>query len=78
MRSFRRRASPNHFGPELTIGARLAAALPDAPVALIKHARGGTKLTVEALPYKTRAGTPARRFRHRRIRRRVRPLRHKR
>ncbi len=51
-------ASPNHFGPELTIGARLAAALPDAPVALIKHARGGTKLTVEALPYKTTGWHP--------------------
>jgi len=47
---------PAHFGPELTLGATLSSAFPGERVALIKHARGGTKLTTDALNYKTTTG----------------------
>ena len=50
--------SPNNFGPELSFAYRLAEALPNQNIALIKHARGGTKLTTEPLHYEVTSWHP--------------------
>ncbi len=50
--------SPTNFGPELAAAFRLAEAFPTDTIALVKHARGGTKLTTEPLSYETTSWHP--------------------
>ena len=50
--------SAANFGPELCLGYRLAEAFPNANIALVKHAKGGTKLTTEPLGYETTGWHP--------------------
>ena len=50
--------SANNFGPELAFAYRMAEALPNENIALIKHAKGGTKLTTEPLDYEVTSWHP--------------------
>jgi len=50
--------SAANFGPELASAFRLAEALPGENIALIKHAKGGTKLTTEPLDYEVTSWHP--------------------
>ena len=50
--------SPANFGSELSFAYRMAEALGGENIALIKHARGGTKLTAGELPYETTSWHP--------------------
>ncbi len=50
--------SPANFGPELSFAYRMAEALPDQNIALIKHAKGGTKLTTAPLAYEVTSWHP--------------------
>ncbi len=47
-----------HFGPELVFAYRVREMLPKANIALIKHAKGGTKLTRETLAYDVTSWCP--------------------
>ena len=50
--------SAANFGPELASAFRLAEAFPGENIALVKHARGGTKLTTAPLAYETTSWHP--------------------
>jgi hypothetical protein len=50
--------SPSNFGSELSFAYRMAEALPGENIALIKHAKGGTKLTTLALHYEVTSWHP--------------------
>jgi iduronate 2-sulfatase len=50
--------SAANFGPELASAFRLAEAFPGENIALIKHAKGGTKLTTEPLGYEVTSWHP--------------------
>ncbi|MDD2598281.1 MAG: sialate O-acetylesterase [Kiritimatiellae bacterium] len=50
--------NPNNFGPELSFAYCMAEMLPKQNIALIKHAKGGTKLTTEPLHYEVTSWHP--------------------
>jgi iduronate 2-sulfatase len=50
--------SATNFGPELAFAYRVAEAFPSESIALIKHAKGGTKLTTEPLDYEVTSWHP--------------------
>ena len=50
--------SAANFGPELAFAFRISEALSGEDVALIKHAKGGTKLTAEPLSYEVTSWHP--------------------
>ncbi len=51
-------AGSDKFGPELAFAFKMQHYFPDKKIALIKHARGGTKLTTEQLNYETTSWHP--------------------